>query len=566
MLSNDRKLSNVCSEILETGTFAQPLKQLPIEKSAFLLDSLEIGKRKYSNIRKLCKTEGIIFPTYKKVASFRSDISLSNRIKLIECDGQTIGAGYSYFEIIKHTTERILKMFTVDPSQYPIELEIADGLDGSGSHRIYNQISNNPNFTTKNFLLFAFKVLSIKDRNSATLWCNYLPNSPFSTRPVSLLAKNESIETVEFLMKEFINPPTMQLEKDGMELSGGHCIVKVRRTMFDGKMSKILSGAGGASCQLCTVTHVQLKDLELIRSGFPINRQIQDAIALFNDFDQEEFLKLDSNSRFGLTHPPTSTIDIIPASPLHSYLCVFRWFMLIIYHLDAGSHKWSPTSPLIQTSMKRVRALLTEKTGYQIDLPSCDGGTTTTGNVARDCFSDKRDFFKWATSTISEKDRELVQIIHQNLSAILRVFNSSHKIDTTQLSILCNDTYEFIVVNFHWANITPSLHKLLAHSAELIEKYNNGFGLKNFSEEGLEALNKYVRKFREHLARKFSFEMNIKDILVRLTTQSDPILVNHRLSIISKKKHDENLSHQDLIVDKLILCREDLQGCKDCML
>ena len=131
------------------------------------------------------------------------------------------------------------------------------------------------------------------------------------------------------------------------------------------------------------MTHVQLKDLELIRSGFPINRQIQDAIALFNDFNQEEFLKLDSNSRFGLTHPPISNIDIIPASPLHSYLCVFRWLMLLKYHLDAGPHKWSPTSPMIQTSMKRVRAILTEKNGYQIDLPSSDGGTTTTGNVAR---------------------------------------------------------------------------------------------------------------------------------------------------------------------------------------
>ena len=105
-------------------------------------------------------------------------------------------------------------------------------------NRIYNQISKNPNFTTKNFLLFAFKILSIKDRNSTTLWYNKLPNSPFTTQPVSLLAKNESIDTVEFLMKEFINPPTVQLEKDGMELSGGHCIVKVRRTMFDGKMSK----------------------------------------------------------------------------------------------------------------------------------------------------------------------------------------------------------------------------------------------------------------------------------------------------------------------------------------
>ena len=92
-------------------------------------------------------------------------------------------------------------MFTVDPGQYPIEVEIADGLDGSGSHRIYNQISNNPNFTSKNFLLFAFKVLSIKDRNSVTLWCKSLPNSPFATRPVCLLANNESIDTVEILMK-----------------------------------------------------------------------------------------------------------------------------------------------------------------------------------------------------------------------------------------------------------------------------------------------------------------------------------------------------------------------------
>ena len=92
--------------------------------------------------------------------------------------------------------------------------------------------------------------------------------------------------------------------------------------------------------------------------------------------------------------------------------------------------------------------------------------------MLQDCFSDKRDFSKWATSTISEKDRELILIIHKNLSGILRVFNSSHKIDTTQLNILCNDTYEFIVfiVNFHRANITPSLHKLLAHSAELIQK------------------------------------------------------------------------------------------------
>ena len=37
------------------------------------------------------------------------------------------------------------------------------------------------------------------------------------------------------------------------------------------------------------------------------------------------------------------------------------WSMILIYHLDAGLNKWCPTSPTIQTSMKRNRSLLAEK-------------------------------------------------------------------------------------------------------------------------------------------------------------------------------------------------------------
>ena len=124
--------------------------------------------------------------------------------------------------------------------------------------------------------------------------------------------------------------------------------------------------------------------------------------------------------------------------------------MLLIYHLDAGFKKWSPTSLHIQNSMKIMRSMLYEKTGLQIDLPSCDGGTTTTGNVARDYFANKRDFIKWATSTISEADKEIVKILCNNLSAILRVFNSTHKVDTTRLTDLCTTTYELIVLKFNW--------------------------------------------------------------------------------------------------------------------
>ena len=48
-------------------------------------------------------------------------------------------------------------------------------------------------------------------------------------------------------------------------------------------MAATLSGSGGTSCQLCTVSHKQLKDLDLISDGFPIHRFIHIAIDIFND-------------------------------------------------------------------------------------------------------------------------------------------------------------------------------------------------------------------------------------------------------------------------------------------
>ena len=76
-----------------------------------------------------------------------------------------------------------------------------------------------------------------------------------------------------------INPDTEKLQ-NGITLQNGVVKVEIVRSMFDGKISAILSGAGGASCQMCTATHDDLKDRDLIEDGFPINRTITDAILL----------------------------------------------------------------------------------------------------------------------------------------------------------------------------------------------------------------------------------------------------------------------------------------------
>ena len=58
--------------------------------------------------------------------------------------------------------------------------------------------------------------------------------------------------------------------------------------------------------------------------------------------------------------------------------------------------------------------------------------------------------------------REPIKIIHLNVSVILRIFNCGQAIDTDKLDKVCKYTYEFIVVEFPWVNVTPSLHKVLA--------------------------------------------------------------------------------------------------------
>ncbi|KAI6661435.1 hypothetical protein LOD99_13307 [Oopsacas minuta] len=430
-------------------------------------------------------------------------IASSEIIEIRNNDQVKIGIGVSYKSILQQTTLRLLESnLCPDGPKYPLELTIADGLDGSGCHKIYNQFYGNPQFNTKNFILFAFKMLSIIDSDGNTFWSNQIPNSPFCVRPMALVAQKENKKNTKFLMDLMINPEVTNIEKDGLELPYGNVRVEILRTMFDGKMFGILSGAGGASCQLCTASFAELTDLELVRSGFPINRTITSAKEIFSIVDTKNYLLLPSKDRCGLTHEPISEIDIIPASPLHTYTCVFRWFMLLIYHIRSGTFKWWPTSRVIKESMKFTREFLCEKTGLRIDQPSSDGGTTSTGNMARQCFLNKNNLIYWVSTLISEDMREPINTLHSNLSVLLRIFNCDHAVDTDKLNSLCKDTYESILSNFPWANVTPSLHRLLAHSTELVRDCNGGFGLKNFSEEAVEACNKLIRRYREHLARK----------------------------------------------------------------
>ncbi|KAI6657119.1 hypothetical protein LOD99_15905 [Oopsacas minuta] len=310
---------------------------------------------------------------------------------------------------------------------FPLRFQIADGLDRSGKHTVYNQ--PNTNTSTKSFILFCFKAIHIVNSSGKELWKNNCPNSPFSQRPIFLLAATENHDNIHQFMKDIINPETDQMkDQDFYFADDKHIFVDVVRSMFDGKMASILSGAGGASCQLCTTTQKELKDRDLILQGYPINRNISDAIQIFGELeDIDAFFSSPTNQRFNLTHQPLSTIDILPTSPSHSYTCIFRWFNLLVYQLNCNKLTWSPSSKEIKDSVVDVRTIVQEVTGLRIDQPDPKGGTTSTGGVARRACSNDSKFIECAMSLVKIDHRDSLCKLHTQLSVILRIINSDRK-------------------------------------------------------------------------------------------------------------------------------------------
>ena len=128
-------------------------------------------------------------------------------------------------------------------------------------------------------------------------------------------------------------------------------------------------------------------------------------------------------------------------------------------------------------------------TVFGVKIDSADGtghsGNTLTGKLAKRFFS--QECRALLHKIVKKQQLDHVKEIHFNLEVILRVITSSNNIiEIDKFLTLCNKTYTNILSNFKWADITPTLHKVLAHAPELIEK-NLCLGLGKLSEEGLEA-------------------------------------------------------------------------------
>ena len=88
-------------------------------------------------------------------------------------------------------------------------------------------------------------------------------------------------------------------------------------------------------------------------------------------------------------------------------------------------------------------------------------------------------------------DRQVFDEFITNYSVILRAICSKQAVNTEQLDQLCKETSIKLVTHWPRFRFTPSVHRVLAHSAALIHK-NESQGLGTLSEEPLEHNNKIL--------------------------------------------------------------------------
>jgi hypothetical protein len=162
----------------------------------------------------------------------------------------------------------------------------------------------------------------------------------------------------------------------------------------------------------------------------------------------------------------------------------------------------------------------------KLDCPDSTGagGSSDTAGLARRFFEAKncQHFLDLGDGTVAEK--AAFEKLHQNFAIILRIVSSKERlVDVDAFEQLCIETTLVLVEAFPWASFPQSVHPVLAHSAERIRS-NGGHGLGLYSEEGLEALHKYVRRFKERLSKKSSLKDNLTDTHGHLWIRSDPII------------------------------------------
>ena len=556
-----KDISKMAEQIAKNETIHY--EKLGIEEAAYVYSYTEFGRRKWTGLKCILKESNHdIFPRHQLV---------NNHIKSLTPPIETIpepyaGVRYQLLPALKLTLERQLQVLDVSnilDSTFDFVFKV--GVDGSGDHKIFHQLKN---VQTSNIIMAMICPLKISTPSNPDFWQQPNPSSSGSHRPLYLQLGKETEETMGYFGSltrdcESVekNPVTVTLNDVQYRVN-----IKIRITGLDRKAANSITGLGGAYCDICPLSESDCHDVDKIDDIHIHGRRISDTLEIVEKLQDEKGDVIRKNKdydvRFGVTKKPTIEKDIESVQSLHLLLRSTGWYLKFVIHEVAGVNHWSEGTEFrdidfIKLKKQEIQQHMLKKTALRLEFPdSGHGGTSTTGNTCRRLLFNK-DNLTELCSLIPAHRRENMLMLGKYLSVILRVISSSSKVtNIDKFEALCREAYKFILVNWppiisakkhvDQVIISPSVHKLLGHSAELI-RLNDHYGLGLVSEAGVESSNKLLRKFRINLARKTSQTENLTDCAQRLWLNGDPVLeAMRKMTKPTCKKCGKHIGHSTL--------------------
>lgn len=198
---------------------------------------------------------------------------------------------------------------------------------------------------------------------------------------------------------------------------------------------------------------------------------------------------------------------------------MFECLLHLSYKLEIK--KWQARSTeeksIVLRKKTAIQLKFRERTGLLVDIPKQGSGTTNDGNTARRFFSDPA-----SSSDITGVDKTLIE----KFAVILKTIACSFAIDTQAFGMYTLETAKLYVQLYSWYYMPASVHKILLHGADIVQKAILPIG--QLSEEAQESRNKDYKYYRQHHARKYSRIATNEDLFRRLLLSSDPIITSFR--------------------------------------
>ena len=92
---------------------------------------------------------------------------------------------------------------------------------------------------------------------------------------------------------------------------------------------------------------------------------------------------------------------------------------------------------------------------------------------------------------------------------------------------------------FPWAEMPPTLHRVLAHGHLFIKHLPETLTIAHYNEEPLESTHKRIRNYAKFRASQKSKYHRLRDVFGRISAGADPLILSKTRKISKKKANPE---------------------------